>query len=135
MVTESEYNSLMDEANNLNVNDSEGELEIKFVQMQEQIDAINTEIANIKKALKEGEIVIPESEPPMEDGSKEHPIVAYAGMTYYKDKYYLDTTDGNTYFCFRDSDTEPGTGIQMYYVPSQLVGLYFTLVQDSTDEG
>lgn len=60
------------------------------------------------------------------DGSLDRPFVATTGMTYYKDKYYLDETDGNVYLCTRD-DTENGT--VLHYMPHELVGVYFSLVE------
>ena len=60
------------------------------------------------------------------DGSLERPFVASVGMTYYKDKYYLDETDGKIYLCIRD---DTGNGTTLYYTPSTLVGTYFELVE------
>lgn len=59
------------------------------------------------------------------DGTLENPIVAVSGMTYYKDKYYLDETDDNIYLCTRQ-DTENGT--VLYFMPSALVGIYFSTI-------
>ena len=56
-----------------------------------------------------------------EDGTIDNPITAAAGMRYYKDKYYLD--GGKIYRCTRDDSN--GQGTILYYVPSQLVGIYF----------
>lgn len=56
-----------------------------------------------------------------EDGTIDNPITAAAGMRYYKDKYYLD--GGKIYRCTRDDNN--GQGTILYYVPSQLVGIYF----------
>ena len=55
-----------------------------------------------------------------EDGTIDNPITAAAGMRYYKDKYYLD--GGKIYRCTRDDNN--GQGTILYYVPSQLVGIY-----------
>lgn len=60
------------------------------------------------------------------DGSLERPFIAAAGMTYYKDKYYLDETDGKIYLCTRD---DTGNGTVLHYVPSALVGTYFSLAE------
>lgn len=46
-------------------------------------------------------------------------------MTYYKDKYYLDPEDSNTYICTRDRDDAPGIGLALYYLPHELAGIYF----------
>lgn len=59
------------------------------------------------------------------DGSLERPFVAAVGMTYIKDKYYLDETNSKVYRCTRD---DTGNGTTLYYVPSALVGVYFELV-------
>lgn len=59
------------------------------------------------------------------DGTLENPIVAVSGMTYYKDKYYLDETDGNIYLCTRQ-DTENGT--VLHFMPNALVGVYFSTI-------
>lgn len=58
------------------------------------------------------------------EGTLGNPIIAAIGMTYYKDKYYLDETNGNVYLCTRQ-DTDEGT--VLHHMPSALVGLYFTL--------
>ena len=60
------------------------------------------------------------------DGTLDKPITAVIGMTYFKDKYYLDETDGKVYLCTRD-DTN-GNGTALYHLPSVLVGTYFTAV-------
>ena len=60
------------------------------------------------------------------DGSLVRPFVAAAGMTYYKDKYYFDETNGNVYLCTRD---DTGNGTVLHYMPSALVGTYFALAQ------
>lgn len=58
------------------------------------------------------------------EGTKVNPIIAAAGMTYYKDKYYLDETNGQTYLCTRD---DTGSGTVLHFMPSSLVGVYFEL--------
>lgn len=59
------------------------------------------------------------------DGTIEKPFAASIGMTYYKDKYYFDETNGKLYLCTRD---DTGNGTTLYYMPSALVGTYFELV-------
>lgn len=53
-------------------------------------------------------------------GTIDDPIQAQLNMIYYKDKYYIE--DGVLYLCTRDS------GIALAYLPSQLVGQYFEVV-------
>lgn len=60
------------------------------------------------------------------EGSLEKPIIAAVGMTYFKDKYYLDETDGKVYLCNRDDSN--GNGTVLNFMPSSLVGHYFELV-------
>jgi hypothetical protein len=57
------------------------------------------------------------------DGTLANPIIAAAGMCYFKDKYYLDETDGKIYLCTRDDSN--GNGTVLHFMPSALVGTYF----------
>ena len=61
------------------------------------------------------------------EGTLANPIVAAAGMTYFKDKYYLDETNGKVYLCTRDDSN--GNGTALHFVPSALVGTYFEAVE------
>lgn len=61
------------------------------------------------------------------EGTLVNPIIAAAGMTYFKDKYYLDETDGKIYLCIRDDSN--GSGTVLHFVPSALVGTYFEVVE------
>jgi hypothetical protein len=61
------------------------------------------------------------------EGDLAHPIIAAIGMVYFKDKYYLDETDGKVYLCIRDDSNSNGTAL--YYMPSTLVGVYFELAE------
>lgn len=60
------------------------------------------------------------------DGTLDNPIIAAAGMCYFKDKYYLDETDSKIYLCTRDDSN--GNGTVLHFVPSALVGIYFEVV-------
>ena len=57
------------------------------------------------------------------EGTLTNPIIAAAGMCYFKDKYYLDETDGKIYLCTRDDSN--GNGTVLHFMPSALVGTYF----------
>lgn len=61
------------------------------------------------------------------EGTLSSPIIAAAGMTYFKDKYYLDETDGKIYLCIRDDSN--GNGTALHFMPSALVGTYFKLAE------
>lgn len=53
-----------------------------------------------------------------ERGTIDNPIPAASGMIYYEGKYYSE--GDKIYLCTRDSE------IQIPYVPSQLIGIYFS---------
>ena len=60
------------------------------------------------------------------EGTLEDPIPAVAGMEYVYGKYYIE---GETvYICKRTGEAEGGT-IVLQFLPSQLVGQYFELVE------
>lgn len=61
------------------------------------------------------------------EGDLANPIIAAIGMTYFKDKYYLDEADGKVYLCIRDDSN--GNGTALYHMPSALVGTYFELAE------
>ena len=122
MITKKEFNVLMNLSDGLNPNTNIGEIQTEIVEIKEQIETI-------KQKLEEGGIVVPESELTKQDGSTpEKAIDAYAGMLYYKGKYYRDTTDNKIYVCMDRADVTED-GIRLYYIPSQLVGIYFSLYE------
>lgn len=55
-------------------------------------------------------------------GTHDDPIPATVNMEYYNGKYYVE--DGTLYLCNRDTDQA------VAYLPSQLVGHYFVVVED-----
>lgn len=128
MLSSEEYTELMESASGLNANTSEGEWRNAFMALEERVKKNENYIASIKQVIEEGGTVVPEPEPGA-DGTEFDPITAYRGMTYYKDKYYSDPEKNNeVYQCFRDSDTEPGTGIRLDYLPHELVNIYFYFI-------
>ena len=66
--------------------------------------------------------------PASENGSLEHPITAARGMEYTYGLYYLDTEDNNIYLCQRTGEADGGI-VVLQYMPHELVGMYFTLVE------
>lgn len=60
-------------------------------------------------------------------GTIDDPITAAAGMEYVYGKYYYDPADEKLYLCTRQGEAEGGT-IVLNYLPHELVGQYFTLV-------
>lgn len=129
MITEKEFNTLMNLSDGLNPNTNIGEIQTKIVEIKEQIETIKTEIETIKQKLEESGTVVSELEPTEKDGSiPEKAIDAYAGMLYYKGKYYKDPTDNKVYVCMDRADVTED-GVRLYYTPSQLVGIYFSLYE------
>lgn len=131
-ISADQYNELMELKDEvLTANSAEDEENIARVQLEKRVEALEARLDAIEKAVAEGSTEIETPEEP--DGTKENPITAYAGMTYYKDKYYKDPADGKTYICTReDRDTEDKV-VPLYYTPSQLVGHYFALVEESEE--
>ena len=66
--------------------------------------------------------------PASEDGSLERPITASRGMEYTYGLYYLDPEDGKIYLCARTGE-ENGAVVVLHYMPHELVGMYFTLIE------
>ena len=128
-LTAEQYDELMELADKLlNPNNASDEENIEKVQLEKRLEAIEAKLDALEKAVEEGGSEI--EKPTEPDGSsKENAITAYAGMTYYKGKYYKDPTDKKVYICTRDRDDQPGTGIALYYTPSQLVNIYFALAE------
>lgn len=126
MLIKDEYDELMDKASELSINTDTGELNIRLVSLEKDVAALKEQVA----ALLEGtDVEDPTETEPKPDGSECNSITAYRGMTYYKDKYYKDSEDNQVYLCTRDSDSEPGTGVSLNYLPHELVNIYFNYVR------
>ena len=65
-------------------------------------------------------------------GTIEDPIPAARGMEYTYGLYYLDPEDGEIYLCERQGESEGGK-ITLQYLPHELVGQYFELVEVSDE--
>lgn len=59
---------------------------------------------------------------PAEAGTRDNPITAVAGMTYVTGLYYKE---GDKLYICKRAGTPDGTEITLYYLPSQLINLYF----------
>lgn len=119
-ITDDEYNELYSMATNLDANNSDDEAAIWRTQVERRLNELEETVGQL---LEDSGETDPDPDTP--DGSTDKPIEAYRGMTYYKDKYYLDPEDSMTYLCTRDSDTAPGTGQALNYLPYELAGIYF----------
>ena len=128
MITEDEYNELMDKAGKLNANTIDGELSRRLFNLEDTVAKLKKQVEALLEGTDVDDPVITEPQP---DGSEYNPITAYRGMTYYKDKYYKDSEDNQVYLCTRDSDSEPGTGVSLNYLPHELVNIYFHFVRVS----
>lgn len=124
MITDDEYNDLMDKADALAANTPDGEALSRIVALESAVKSLQSEVAALKEAVTSGSTEIPEPEPG-QTGAEDDPIDAVRGMTYYKDKYYRDPNDGQVYQCYRDSDSHPGSGVALAYLPHELVNIYF----------
>lgn len=62
------------------------------------------------------------------DGSKYDPIPASRGMEYEYGLYYRDREDGKLYICARQGVSSGKIVLQ--YLPHELIGQYFTLVEE-----
>lgn len=63
-------------------------------------------------------------------GTQDDPIPAARGMEYEYGKYYLDGEDGKVYLCERTGE-QAGGKITLQYLPHELIGNYFTLVEET----
>lgn len=124
MLTKEEYDELMDKATDLSVNTDAGEVNIRLVALEKDVSTLKVWVAALAKDSDIGDPTEPKP-----DGSEYNPITTYRGMTYYKDKYYKDSEDNQVYLCIRDSDSEPGTGVSLNYLPHELVNIYFNYVR------
>lgn len=119
-ITDAEYTELHSMAAALGANSADDEDAIWRTQVERRLADLEESVGQL---LDDSGETDPAPDTP--DGSADKPIEAYRGMTYYKDKYYLDPEDSNTYICTRDRDDAPGTGLALYYLPHELAGIYF----------
>lgn len=124
-ISDSQYEELMELSETLDVNSSDDEKEIYYIQLEKRAEELEKKVESIESQLESGGST---EEPDQEElGTINNPIPAYRGMTYYKGKYY--SQDGQTYLCIRDKDgEEEGQGLALNYLPSELLLIYFTLV-------
>ena len=123
-LTTAEYTDLMNKADALAANTPDGDTLTRIVALETAVQEHEEKIKLILETIEQGGSVVPEPKPG-QTGGVDDPIDAVCGMTYYKDKYYRDPDDGQVYKCFRDSDTEPGSGVALSYLPHELVNIYF----------
>lgn len=125
-LSDDEYDDLMEKASSLNVNSEDGELNIRFTALERKVSDLEQKVNAL---MDETGTEDPSEGQPKPDGTEYNPIEAYRGMEYFKDKYYKDAEDSKVYLCTRDSDTDPGTGVSLNYLPHELEGIYFQYVR------
>ena len=128
-LSDDEYNELFEMSKELEVNNSDDELNAKFTIIDEKFKTIENEIANLKQAIEDGGSTVP----PLEeaDGSEYNPIEAYSGLYYKAGLYYFEYKNKNqieVYKC-RDLEDTQGDGKQLYDLPSSLINIYFDWVR------
>ena len=125
-LNDDEYNELFEMSKELEVNNSDDELNAKFTIIDEKFKTIENEIANLKQAIEDGGSTVPPIEEP--DGSEFNPITAYSGLYYKKNLYYLDPTNNEVYKCI-DREDIGEDGVQLFNLPHELVNIYFNWVR------
>lgn len=128
-LSDDEYNELFEMSKELEVNNSDDELNAKFTIIDEKFKTIENEIANLKQAIEDGGSTVP----PLEeaDGTEFNPIEAYSGLYYKAGLYYFEYKNKNqkeVYKC-RDLEDTQGDGKQLYDLPSELINVYFNWVR------
>lgn len=125
-LSDEEYDELVEMSKELEVNNSDDELNAKFTIIDEKFKTIENEIANLKQAIEDGGSTVP----PLEeaDGSEFNPITAYSGLAYKKNLYYLDPTNNEVYKCIDRADITE-SGVVLYNLPHELVNVYFNWVR------
>lgn len=115
-ITGDEYNDLMDKADKLAVNTEDGDTLARIVALEDNVKALQEQVAAIKQAVEDGSIAIPDAGP-TQTGAEMDPIDAVAGMSYEKDKYYLDPTNKEVYVCT--------VSVAYAGLPHEAVNVYF----------
>lgn len=117
MLTEDEYNALMDKSDDLAANTADGDTLARIVMLETNVKTLADVVDALKTAMEQaGETVI---EPTTgQTGAEDDPIDAVTGMTYVKDKYYRDPTNKEVYICTVD--------VAYAGLPHEAVNIYFS---------
>lgn len=116
-ITADEYESLMTLSESLAVNSDFDTLDIRFTALEKSVAEMQAKIADIEAYIKDKTPLPDEKEP---DGSKDNPFVAYRGMGYYYDKYYLDPESGKVYLMIYQDKEKPEAAVFMNYLPHEI---------------
>lgn len=115
-ITEDEYDELMHKADTLATNTEDGDTLARIVALEDNVKALQEQVAAIKQAVEGGSTEIPDVGP-TQTGAEFDPIDAVVGMSYEKDKYYRDPTNKEVYLC---TVSVAYTGL-----PHEAVNVYF----------
>ena len=119
-ITEDEYDELMDKADTLATNTEEGDTLARIVALEDNVKALQEQVAAIKQAVEGGSTEIPDVGP-TQTGAEFDPIDAVAGMSYEKDKYYRDPTNKEVYICT--------VSVAYAGLPHEAINVYFNWVR------
>ena len=119
-ITEDEYDELMDKADTLATNTEDGDTLARIVALEDNVKALQEQVAAIKQAVEGGSTEIPDVGP-TQTGAEFDPIDAVAGMSYEKDKYYRDPTNKEGYISTVD--------VAYAGLPHDAVNVYFNWVR------
>ena len=115
-ITEDKYDELMDKADTLATNTEDGDTLARIVALEDNVKALQEQVAAIKQAVEGGSTEIPDVGP-TQTGAEFDPIDAVAGMSYEKDKYYRDPTNKEVYLCT--------VSVAYAGLPHEAVNVYF----------
>lgn len=119
-ITEDEYDELMDKADTLTTNTEDGDTLARIVALEDNVKALQEQVAAIKQAVEGGSTEIPDVGP-TQTGAEFDPIDAVAGMSYEKDKYYRDPTNKEVYICT--------VSVAYAGLPHEAINVYFNWVR------
>lgn len=119
-ITEDEYDELMDKADTLATNTEDGDTLARIVALEDNVKALQEQVAAIKQAVEGGSTEIPDVGP-THTGAEMDPIDTVAGMSYEKDKYYRDPTNKEVYICT--------VSVAYAGLPHEAVNVYFNWVR------
>lgn len=115
-ITEDEYDELMHKADTLATNTEDGDTLARIVALEDNVKALQEQVAAIKQAVEGGSTEIPDVGP-TQTGAEFDPIDAVVGMSYEKDKYYRDPTNKEVYLCT--------VSVAYAGLPHEAVNVYF----------
>ena len=127
MLSNEEYNELMDSATELSANTEDGEWRNSFKALEERVKKNEEDIKLIRQKLSEEGTKVPEPDTGA-TGTEFDPITAYAGMLYMPNLYYKDPVDNQIY---KARDTLPEEGQRLDLNPKDAVNVYFDFVRVS----